>query len=684
MTPLLAGYLLLAWAAGVALTFLSRVSWRLEGRLAMGIPVGFAAAALVTWVVAIPVGMSGLPVAVGALGLAVIVAACARWTPWRPTLATEARSLVQRWRSGAEVPLAILLVLALVYFIPFFSRALVLHPDGLYANYVTVWGDWATHLTLSGYLSDARHLLPPPSPWFAGTNITYSFLPDFFSAIQTHLGITTVQSLPLTSAIMSLAFVVIFYSVALYFTRSRWAAFLAACLFFMSGGTGLFRVFGDAAVAGATQGGGFFGGLLQVISHPPRQYTQDIPANYQWLTPVLAYLVPQRTTLFGWPLGMLTLVLLWHGWTQRSRRELLLAGIVIGLIPLLHIATYADMLVIGGGFAGFTAILALRRGDFWRTVVLWLYFFVPALVIGPPQILMVVPHAPYSLPFIRLQPGWLADPAGWKHDGLFGITSLTISFWLQNTGALMLLALAGLFLMWRRRARAALLLAPAWILFIAPNIAALAPWDWDNTKYFVWWAMPASMLAGLALYRLARVGRLAAVAAVAVLVFQVGAGALDLNRAWQPLAACGTVCSGGDSASHMTLGTNEIRFLDADELALAAWVRTDTPREAVFLTAQQHNHPVVTMGHRVETLGFLGDLYSWGVNYNPRYLDVLAMYRGGADAVTLLNRYHVSYIVVGPTEARDLGADAARLARQFGVAYRSPSGEYEVFRVSGA
>ena len=374
MTLQLAIYLGLAWATGVALTCISRVQWRLEGRLAIGLPLGFAAATFITWVAAVPFGMSGRPVLVGMLGLVLV--------PGRVCAMDAVARACSGWRRAAWSSAG-----ALARSCPWPSRCCsrsasscpsmpgrwCFHPDGLYAGYVNIWGDWCTHLTLSGYLSGAQHLLPPQSPWFAGTNITYSFLPDFFSAIHTHLGITTAQSLPLTSALLSIAFVVVFYSVALRFTRSRWGALTAVLLFFLSGGTGLLRVFGDAAVAGRVHGG-LLGGILQVVAHPPRQYTQDIDSNYQWLNPVLAYLVPQRTTLFGWPLGMLTLVLLWHGWTQRSRREMLLAGLLVGLLPLFHIATYADMLIIGGGVRPGTRIIALAPARLVELVALWTYF----------------------------------------------------------------------------------------------------------------------------------------------------------------------------------------------------------------------------------------------------------------------------------------------------------------------
>ena len=60
-------YLVLVSVTGVGLTFVSRMSWELEGRLAIGIPIGFGAVAMVTWLLAIPFGMSAMPLIIGAV-----------------------------------------------------------------------------------------------------------------------------------------------------------------------------------------------------------------------------------------------------------------------------------------------------------------------------------------------------------------------------------------------------------------------------------------------------------------------------------------------------------------------------------------------------------------------------------------------------------------------------------------
>jgi uncharacterized membrane protein len=46
-----------------------------------------------------------------------------------------------------------------------------------------------------------------------------------------------------------------------------------------------------------------------------------------------------------------------------------------------------------------------------------------------------------------------------------------------------------------------------------------------------------------------------------------------------------------------------------------------------------------------------------------------------------LRRYHVSYVVIGPSELQEIGANAAYFQQHYPMVYRSPAGSYQVFKV---
>jgi hypothetical protein len=659
VSALLIGYLVLVWLTGVALTFVSRMPWELEGRLAAGVPVGFGLTAMLTWVLAIPFGMSPSAVVVGAVATAVVLAACVRWTRWREPLRDESAAMVRRWRSRQALPLALLLLLAAIFFIPFYMRALELKPEGLWAGYVNIWGDWCTHLSMAGYLSHARNLLPPQNPFFSGFRLTYPFLPDLFSGMLLHLGMSLEGSLPLTSAVLSIALVVIFYSTALRLVGNRWAAALGSLVFFLSGGLGFFNLLGDARSSSGTLSD-WLRSLATLIAHPVREYTLDRSTGFQWLNPVLAYLVPQRTTLFGFSLGLVVISLLWYGRSRRQLRETILAGILLGMMPLLHTATYFDLLVLAGGLALIDLGVALFGSENLGTAITrWIAFFAPALLLGGPQLLLILPPAAYDHSFLQVQLGWLAAPPGAPYHLSIGV------FWLYNTALLIPLSLAAFASRSWGKPGLRRFLAPAWLLFLLPNVLILQPWDWDNTKWFLWWAIPASMLAGLVLYELMRRGPLLAVLGAVLLLVSISAGALDLNR-----------------ASQKDLPNVSFQLLDNEELRVAGWAQANTPDEAVFLTGWKNNHPILTLSRRVEVMGYPGWLWTWGLPYpQRRQQDVVDMYRGGNRTASLLRSYNVAYVVIGPQERQEIAANVAYYEGRYPRVYRSPTGEYEVFRV---
>jgi hypothetical protein len=681
---LLVGYLLLASLAGLGLTFVSRMPWQLEGRLALAVVLGFSAAAMLTWLIAIPIGMSGVAVLGGAVALALVVACCARWTDWREPLRIEVLGAVQRWRRFQTVPLAIVVALAALFFIPFYAHALEMRPTGLYAGYVNIWGDWCTHLSMAGYLSQARDLLPPQNPFFSGVKLTYPFLPDFFSGMLLHLGMDLEGALPLSSAIMSIALVVLFFTTASRLTGSAWAAAMAVAVFFLSGGLGFFRIFTevDPNAVGPLQ---WFGSLANLVAHPIHEYTLDRDIGYQWLNPVLAYLVPQRTTLFGFSLGLFALSLLWYGRNRRDMREVLIAGVVMGLMPLFHASTYFDLMLVAGGLfvldTAWSAIMHARgREDASRMPVRhWAAFFAPAIVLGVPQLLLILPPAGYRPTFLTLMPGWLSGwqlPAGLYTSGPLS-TLLTppstkyqltpMIFWILNTALLIPLAVLSLYSRAWGKPELRRFLLPAWILFLLPNLVILQPWDWDNTKWLIWWAILASMLAGVVLHQLLRRGPLLAAVAILMLVGTTFSGFLDVNRAAQK-----------------NLPNVSFQMLTNDELAVAAWARRDTAGNAIFLTGWKNNHPILTMSRRVEVMGYPGWLWTWGLSRpEQRQRDVLAMYHGGDDAVGLLKTYRVDYVVIGSQEASaEIAANVPYYQTRYPMAYQSPTGEYQVYKIT--
>lgn len=645
MIILLVLYLLLCWAVGFFLTFVSRMGWPLEGRLAMGIPLGFCASALLTWLIAAPMGMSALPVVLGAVAMVVVLGACLRWTKWRQPLRAEVASAAIRWRTTEPLPLLLVFIPMAVFLVGFFTHALEVLPTGLYAGHPFLAFDWADHMMMAGYLSHAQQILPPNNPGFSGTSLNYPFMVDFFSGQLLHLGLDLQTSLPLTSCILALAFVVILYVTSLQLLRSRWAAFVSTVLVLLVGGVGFLQLTHDIVPTGDGPLG-WLGGLSDLLQAPPTDYSWQQNAHIYWGNTVVNYLLPQRSVLFGWSVGLVVLSLLWYGWKARSRREFLIAGVLLGLLPPFHANSFLALFIIASG----AAVLTFRQ---WRQ---WLWFFAPAVALGAPLFYMLLPDAIYRFSFFAFEPGWMAGIPGQEVNWLW--------FWWINTGLLVPLAVVASIFLWRSRPDLARFLLPAWLLFAVANLFKLQVYNYDNNKWLMWWAIPACMMIGLLITRAASRGRVLAGLAVMVVLFQTFGGALSLDNAFQ-----------------QRLNLASSKMLDPDEIAVGDWARQQTAPDAVFLTASQPEHPIRVLGGRAMVVGGFGTLLSTGIDISARSQDVNTMLQGAPGANQLLNRYGVSYVVIGPHEVREAGANLDYYRTNYPLAYMSPTGEYRVFKV---
>jgi hypothetical protein len=355
--------------------------------------------------------------------------------------------------------------------------------------------------------------------------------------------------------------------------------------------------------------------------------------------------------------------LAWYGRAVKSRREMALGGILLGLMPLLHASTYFDLALFLTGVAAVDLGVRLWRerstglGGGREVVARWAAFLVPAALIGAPQVLLILPPAAYSHSFLKIQVGWLSTTNDYQLNFVF--------FWLLNTALLIPLAALAYFLDRAGKPGMPLFLAPAWGLFLLPNLVILQPWDWDNTKWFAWWAILAAILAGVVLSRLARQGRLLAAIAAMLLLTTTASGALDLVR-----------------ASQKDLPGVSFRLLTNDELEVAQWARSSTPESAIFLTGWQNNHPILTLSQREVVMGYPGWIWTWGLPPEQRQSDVIAMFRGTSRTEELLRRYHVSYVVIGPGELdrNGPGANLGYFETHHRLVFRSQ--DYQVFSVA--
>ena len=609
---------------GVGLTYLAGVELSLEERVAYGAVVGAMAATACGFVIAIALGFGTVSIV---LGLALpLAASAAGWWTARARLREDLAEAGARWRRGQPWPLWVLLLIAWPFTFTVLSQAYEYTPAGLTVWGIGVYSDWAAHLTYAGSFAYA-HNLPPQSPIDPGHRLGYPFMVDYFAASLVPLGASLTSALVLTSGYLGLALPAVMCLAGARLVGSAAAAAVGVLLFALGGGLGFTGLLSDIDRLG-----------LAALEHPPRLYTQDAGQNLQWLNPVLAYLLPQRSVLFGLAVALIVAAVLWTGHRERTGwRPYAAAGVLAGLAPVFHIHGYGTAVALGAGWAALD-----RRRE-------WIAFLVPALALGAPQVLWLVQPGAGQL---HWQPGWLAFADG-AHDNW-------IWFWIKNTGLFIPLLLVAQFIRGLLPAGFAVRFAPLWLWFVVPNLFVFQPWDWDNTKFFLFWYAFGALLVGALLVKLGHRSLEGGVLAAALVVVLCLAGGLDITRAFDP-----------------TQG--RALFVDQAGVRVAAWVRENTPAEARFAVAPDHNQPVPTLGGRAVLAGYPGWLWTYGLaDWAERVDEEKRVLAGAADAAGLVAEFGVSYVVIGPTELAQ-GASAT-----YWQAHGTPvfqSGGYTVYRV---
>src|SRR5581483_4528602 len=202
-----------------------------------------------------------------------------------------------------------------------------------------------------------------------GHNLGYPFMIDFLAATLDVTGQALTSGLVITSAFLGVVFVPVLYLVAARLAGGRLAAGLASAVFICSGGFGFLLVIQDLAQHG-----------LAFATVRTYEYTLNRELfNDQWLNPVLAYLVPQRSVLLGFTVALILVLVLYRAAGASDRRPFLFAGLVAGVLPWFHVYAYGTVVALGGIWF----LMHPRR--------VWLWFGVPALVFGVPAVLWLLP-----------------------------------------------------------------------------------------------------------------------------------------------------------------------------------------------------------------------------------------------------------------------------------------------------
>src|SRR5262245_6555423 len=659
---------LLAVANGVLLTLPVIEKTHASTRIAIGSVFGIASLSWIAFLTALPAGLNAISisvtVAIFAIGLAVQVRFIGR-----------GRIVAALRQCGLSLGGGVYYVAWAALLAWLFSRVVMFYPGGMHTAPANNYGDLPFHLSVITSFAYGENL-PPQNPIFAGMKFTYPFLIDFLTAFFIRCGADWRSAFFVENLALALALVRLIEALTLKMFNNIVAARIAPVIFLFNGGLGFinfFREFGAQS-----------GGLLIFLSHLPKTYTMNAElalasgaVPLRWGNVFTTLLIPQRSMLFGLPFVTMIIGLWWMAVgkedtetrrqgdkeTRRSqeifssstpplvplspyplvllpprRRYLFAAGILAGMLPMLHSHGFFSVVI-----ACALMVVLFRSWD-------WIAFFAPMAALAAPQAWYWSGTQIRNQLFKPLDKWWAAGDAN------------PLLFWMVNAGILILLLIAALLVRKVTSARQALFYSPFALWFFIPNLVALAPWTWDNIKVLVYWSLASAPFVAAALaYLFTRRFIVVRGLAAALLIGLTFSGVLDVTRALSP--------------------AENVEVFGQAELEVAALLREKTPPRALILHAPIHNSVVALSGRR-SAMGYPGHLWTHGLDYAQRELDVKMIYQGGAQMTEPLSRLGVDYVIVGPAERAELGADETYFGNLYPVAIDHAG--YRVYQVKRA
>lgn len=463
---------------------------------------------------------------------------------------------------------------------------------------------------------------PPRNPIFASELLRYPIGADFYNALWEIVGVRLQAHLFVVGILATFASLVLLRSFAGWWGMGA---------FFLNGGLA---------------GWDFYKSTQALNSH----------SAVDWKNLFLSVFITQRGMLFALPLGLILLILMrghFSGKKILNKKELTIAGLIWGFLPLFHLHAFVILSLI----LGFMAIEFYGPRGAWRKLI-----SLRALQIAVfPAIFFVL----YSTDFFRA-----AGVAHWSWGWTKTEGDSLLRFLTWNFGPWLLVPLLIAFILFQMRTsleREKLrrlwiefgVYCGLWLLFF--NLM-LAPWNWDNIKLLIWPYLGFARL--LYLVFEPRLGRFLGdfeKLVCAVVLFLSGFVFISESLRLSP-----------------TRGPTIYSFAD---LAKTEGALIEVPRSAVFAAAPTFNHPLTYFG-RLRAVGYDGHLWSHGIKGKEATQKLNRLMSGelnGQEAVHLARELGVTHIFWGPEERRRYNRDEAPGAGFLRNVSRVP--DYQIFEV---
>ncbi len=627
----------------VYLLFGQAVAWRLlpgfRAAVKGWLGLVFGCVALM-WLPCLPAFFLGFTLTAQYIALALAGAAALALLPWKKAPALRKLGQLsppETTRSDRVGALMSLLATAFCGYL-LYTHVLLPHADGSLWVGQSTYGDLAMHL---GFVESLyrQGTFPPEYSILPGQQIDYPFLVDAASAGLRFFGLSLRTSVIVPSLFMLMAVFYGFWLLADKLTEKLGPTAAAWALFVFNGGFGFLY---------------FLGGKYNLTTLLSGFYvtpTNLVDEDLRWVNVVCDMLIPQRTTMAGWCVGLAAIYLLVTV-LERSvaggncRRQTLALAVTAGAMPMIHTHTFLALGVLSAVWFFAWLGKARRAGTVRALVTNYVLYGAVCMLLALPQLLRWTFDAAGTGRLIWFNPGWVHGDTPW------------LLFWIINGGVVFCAMLPMMAFLRGDRLR---LFSGAAALFILGNLVAFQPNPYDDNKLLYIWYMIADILVCGWLWELqvrVRPRALAQAAAAIFLALGVLSGTLTMLRE----------------------AVSEYQLFSQDQVAAADFIIADTPADSLFLTSTDHTNPVAVLAGRNILCGAGMYLYYHGVDYGQREAQVAEMYKGGESFEALAAHYGVDYVYISPSELSKYAVDRDYFSARYPLIY--DQGGISIFQIS--
>lgn len=526
------------------------------------------------------------------------------------------------------------LLLIILLFLDLSSKTLVFE-DGSYKVAVAGYGDIPFHMAQVSYFI-YNQPFELADPIYLGHKLTYPFLINLLSSSFYILNNNYLFSFHLPSFTLVISGIVLFYLLISKFIKRPLIRICSFLIFFLGSGLGFLKIINDSSLWVKES----LGEMINYILHLPYPiaifYNAVYPnQNNIWSSFLTMFLMHQRSFFFGFALGILCLFILYLAFRYKNNKIFYFSGILIGLLPLVHAHTFAALSIILAGIFVFSLIKKQKS-----LIINFIFTGIIILLISSFSLYFLTSEK-INDSFVKLRLGWMTE------KGTIGAVQYGgnhffdwLSFMWQNFGLFLpLLVLAVIYLILKKKVlkqnqeiKISLIIGSVF-LWTVLNLVQFQPWDYDSGKIFAYFLLLGSIILGCFFEQLKFKG--VGVLIIILTFFIILSGVID-------------------AFSRSSFASPYLHTIfNAEEQKTANWIIKNIPSKNNILTSSTHLNLVNSLAGKLVLIGYPGWLWTHGIQYQEREVDINRMFQGGEEVEKLFKKYKINYVMIGSKERYD-------------------------------